>query len=308
MSCADFSGNGPHPQPFPPRGRGERDGNQLTNSLPLGGKGGGWGPSTWQIHDIGADRTLVLLPGWATDARIFAGLEIRYNTIMPQVRERKTGTVPFFRRFSGKWGLSPFFAALATLLRDRTTPTTLVGWSLGGFAAADFARQYPELVSRLILVGVRHRFPLEQIAARRQALREDRARCLADFYRQCFLPAQRADFRRFHAELEPAYLREFSAEALEAGLDYLETVELSAETLPACPITLVHGEQDIIAPVEEARELAGIRPPIPQPLSPRGARGEADLAGLGGRITLHVLPAGHAAFLHPEFLTILHDA
>ncbi|HEY3415443.1 MAG TPA: alpha/beta hydrolase [Armatimonadota bacterium] len=304
----------------------------------------------WIIRDIGAPRTLVLLPGWATDARIFASLNIAYNIITPKVRSSAAspewnegeGASLLSResritRLPQTTGTRRYYKpdSLASLLQELATPVTLCGWSLGGFAAADFARQYPELVSKLILIGVRRRFPPELIAARRQALREDRPRCLSDFYRQCFLPAQRSDFRRFRAELELAYLQDFSTDDLEAGLDYLASVELSAEALSACPTVLVHGEQDVIAPISEARELAAVRPPIPDPFPPRGKGVERNVVkstpsplaprgergwGIGGRqperaesgntnITLHVLPnAGHAAFLHPEFQTILHDA
>lgn len=132
----------------------------------------------------------------------------------------------------------------------------LLGWSLGGYAAAWFARCYPELVARVILAGVRPHYPAAQLAAMRDALTRDRAACLTTFYRQCFLPAQRTDYRRFRTELEPAYQAEFPTDALLAGLDYLEASMLAPASLPPVPTTLVHGAQDVIAPIKETRRLA----------------------------------------------------
>jgi len=202
-----------------------------------------------------------LLPGWATDARIFDGLDLPGDVISP--RQPLTGDIDSLAEFLQIAGCAP---------------AVLLGWSLGGVAAARFTRRHPALVARLVLVGIRRRYPAAQIAEMRQALREDRARCLKDFYRQCFLPAQRDAYRRFHAMLEPAYLADFSDWELPAGLDYLERTALAPEELPP-GTTIVHGARDVIAPPAEAVRLAG----------------EAGAV-------LHLLPdVGHAAFLAEEF-------
>jgi len=218
----------------------------------------------WQYQRRNGSRPVVLLPGWATDARVFAGLDIPSDVIRP--------TYP----------LTGDIDSLAEFLREReSAPALLLGWSLGGFAAVRFARRYPALVERVVLVGIRGRYPAGQLDEKRQTVRRDRLCCLTDFYRQCFLPAQRADYRRFRVELEPAYLSRFTAVELEAGLDYLERIALEPDDLPPGTI-IVHGAKDIIAPPAEACRLA----------RDAGA-------------VLHLLPrAGHAAFLAEDFLSI----
>jgi len=218
----------------------------------------------WQYERRNGGRPVVLLPGWATDARIFDGLNLPGDVIRPC--GLLTGEIDSLAEF---------------LMKQGCAPVLLLGWSLGGFAAAQFASRHPALVERVVLVGIRRRYPAGQIEEMRQVLREDRARCLAGFYRQCFLPAQREDYRRFRATLEPAYLAECSDAELLQGLEYLETVALEPDDLPP-GVAIVHGARDVIAPVIETRRLAG------------------DAGAI-----LHVLPgAGHAAFLAEEFLSL----
>mgnify|MGYP000441831962 CR=1 FL=1 len=80
------------------------------------------------------DPSMVLLPGWATDGRIFEG-------VLPGVTAVTTGPLRPDR----------FSRRLAAFL-DRTArgPVTVVGWSLGGFLAAEFA---PKVRVNAIEVG-----------------------------------------------------------------------------------------------------------------------------------------------------------
>ena len=43
---------------------------------------------------------------------------------------------------------------------------------------------------------------------------------------------------------------------LREGLTYLAGARLSGGTLPACPVTIVHGERDVVAPFSEAEGVA----------------------------------------------------
>ena len=120
------------------------------------------------------DPSLVLLPGWATDGRVFDGL-------FPGVAAVTTGPL----RPEG------FTRRLASFL-DRSVrgPVDVIGWSLGGFLAAEFARERPERVRRVVLVGIRRGYPAADLSAVRASLLRDREACLSTFYAQCFLPAQ----------------------------------------------------------------------------------------------------------------------
>ena len=216
------------------------------------------------------DPSTVLLPGWATDGRIFEG-------VLPGVAAVTTGPL----RPEG------FSRRLAAFL-DRTArgPVTVVGWSLGGFLAAEFALEYPDRVRRAVLVGIRRAYPERDVEAILRSLSADPAGCLSGFYARCFYPSQMPAYRRFRVGLQAAYLREMDGDALREGLSYLASARLSGETLPACPVAIVHGEKDVVASFAEAE----------------------DVAREAGSATFHPLPgAAHAAFLADGFRAVVGD-
>jgi pimeloyl-ACP methyl ester carboxylesterase len=216
------------------------------------------------------DPSMVLLPGWATDGRIFEG-------VLPGVTAVTTGPLRPDR----------FATRLASFLdRAARGPVTVVGWSLGGFLAAEFAREYPDRVRRVVLVGIRREYPEGDVAGVLRSLSADPGACLTAFYAQCFFPSQMPAYRRFRGGLQAAYLREMDAGALREGLSYLASARLSGETLPACPVAIVHGEMDVVAPLAEAEGVARE----------------------GGNATFHPLPgAAHAAFLADRFHAVVAD-
>jgi len=214
--------------------------------------------------------SVVLLPGWATDGRIFEG-------VLPGVTAVTTGPLRpegFPRRLA------------AFLDRAAPGPVAVVGWSLGGFLAAEFAREYPDRVRRVVLVGIRREYPEGDVAGVLRSLSSDPGACLTAFYAQCFFPSQMPAYRRFRAGLQAAYLREMDGGALREGLSYLAGARLSGETLPACPVAIVHGGKDVVAPLAEAEGVARE----------------------GGNATFHPLPgAAHAAFLADGFRAVAAD-
>lgn len=212
---------------------------------------------------------VVMLPGWATDGRVFAlrgaiGARVLTGTFLPD----------------------RYMRPLADYLENAALgPVTLVGWSLGGFAAVEFARAYPRLVGRLVLVGVRRSYPAEEIAAFRDALLADRERCLGRFYRECFLPAHAGEYKGFREGLMRSYMAEMSMTDLLEGLEYLAAQEITPAALSRCPVTLIHGGRDPIAPPAEARDIVD-----------------------SASAKLMMLPrAGHAAWLTDEFASVVAD-
>jgi pimeloyl-[acyl-carrier protein] methyl ester esterase len=229
-------------------------------------------PGTEEFFVVGGggDPSMVLLPGWATDGRIFEGA-LTGGTAVTTGPLRPEG---FSRRLA------------AFLDRTARGPVTVVGWSLGGFLAAEFAREYPDRVRRVVLVGIRREYPEGDVEAVLRSLSADPGGCLTGFYAQCFYPSQIPAYRRFRSGLQAAYLREMDGGALREGLSYLAKARLSGETLPACPVAIVHGEKDVVAPFAEAERLAR----------------EV------GNATFHPLPgASHAAFLAGGFRAVVAD-
>ncbi len=192
----------------------------------------------WRYHDRQMNRTLVYLPGWATDARLLPVERLDWNIITPERPLTGLASLP---------SLAVFLRAL--------TPVTVLGWSLGGLLAVEFARQYPSYIDRLWLASLRPRYPRPQVLALRESLVQQPERALRQFYRQCFYPAQMADYGHFRLRWEQEYLADFPRDSLLAGLDFLAGVDLPSTALP-CPTLCVHGEQDVVAPYAEARAWA----------------------------------------------------
>ncbi|MBP2684839.1 MAG: Methyltransferase type 12, partial [Deltaproteobacteria bacterium] len=109
---------------------------------------------------------------------------------------------------------------------------------------------------RVVLVGIRRGYPEGDVAGVLRSLLADPGSCLPAFYARCFYPSQMAAYRRFRSGLQPAYLREMDPGVLRDGLSYLADARLSGEALPACPVAIVHGEEDVVAPLAAAGRRA----------------------------------------------------
>jgi len=182
----------------------------------------------------------VFLPGWAFDGRICLSIPF-------------TGSFLYPESFLEPETLAHDLAA--ALDARRMTSVAIVGWSMGGFIALDFARQYPERVRSVVLIGMRHYWPPADIAAIREGLLQDRNAFLTDFYRKCFL-GNRRSYIDFVSTLQPDYIEHADTELLLRGLSYLDGKKL----LPVAdlPVRLIHGRRDIIAPPPEQLLPAGL--------------------------------------------------
>jgi pimeloyl-ACP methyl ester carboxylesterase len=91
--------------------------------------------------DRGFKEHIVLIPGWATDWRIFAELDLNYNYLLPVEFD------PFnFER--------ELIEQLDKLSLDKIS---LFGWSMGGFLAAGFSANNPQRVHELIFLSIRQK-------------------------------------------------------------------------------------------------------------------------------------------------------
>lgn len=192
----------------------------------------------WQFVPRGEDSTLVLIPGWAFDERVFSDLELPFNYGL------------------ASWVQPDEFEArlVAFLERESLAKVTLFGWSLGAVLAAQFALAHPERVEAVQLAALRPGYAADEIKKQRQALQQRPADALAEFYRRAFL-GQREDYRHFRETLEADYLQRFSRADLEEGLDFLAREKVTAEMLDAVKATVYQGERDLVAPLELVARL-----------------------------------------------------
>ena len=100
----------------------------------------GSGPEVILLHGLGGDKGnwRMTLPVLAARFHVYAPDQIGFGqSDKPQINYRVATLVDFLSAFYKKMGISK---------------ATLVGNSLGGWVAMDFALQYPDKVSRLVLV------------------------------------------------------------------------------------------------------------------------------------------------------------
>lgn len=196
--------------------------------------------SEFKFRDRGFKDTLVLIPGWATDWRIFNRLELDYNYLLIT----KLYTSDFNRELSSQ------------LEQLKISKVSVLGFSLGGFLAAEFACGYPEKIARLILLGARKCYDPRLLENIKREIRADRRPWLYKFYLNCFSKADTQGREWFRKNLLKEYMDKLSLDELIRGLDYLASHALHTETLAKVEdIRIFHGSDDMIAPVKEALEI-----------------------------------------------------
>ena len=188
--------------------------------------------------DRGAQDTMVLIPGWATDYRIFNMLELPFNYLLPL-----------------DFSPAVFNEKLIRQLKERSiSKVSVFGWSLGGFMASDFAARYPELVDRLILISIRDSYTKEEISHIKDYLRKNKRGYLYKFYTSCF--SKDDDISWFRKNLLKEYCEMFNLDYLISTLDYLADRRIDTGPLREIErIEFIHGEHDKIAPIKEARQV-----------------------------------------------------
>lgn len=191
----------------------------------------------------GFKETLVLIPGWATDHRIFSAFELSYDYLVP------TGFSP-----------AGFVDDLVLLLDRLVLPrVSLWGWSLGGFLASEFAARFPARVKALTVSNIRRRYESSLLDGIRNKILKDKKAYLYKFYLSCFSRADAEGLEWFRKNLLKDYLERMETAHLLEGLDYLASVRFDPPLLQGIKeIRCFHGEDDAIAPYPEAQEAVAL--------------------------------------------------
>lgn len=222
-------------------------------------------------------KHITLLHGWGTHPVI-------WDPLLEKLPGARAQPLPGYAGSPAAFTLEQIAERVGERLE---TGTLLVGWSLGGLAAAHIAQLFPGRMRGLVLVAATPCFVnradwvhgieakvFDQFAA---SLENDYAGTIRRFLS---LQAQgSSETREVLAQLRRRLLDQpRPAEGvLEAGLEILKRTDLR-EGLKSLdmPLTLIHGSGDKLAPVSAARWLAGNQP----------------------HAKLHVIEgAGHAPFL-----------
>jgi len=227
--------------------------------------------SRFRIIERGHQEVICLIPGWATDYRIFDALDLNYNYLLPLE----------INPFDFEKGLADFLEA------NSLNRVSLFGWSQGGFLACGFVSNMPEKVNQLILLGIRRSYDRNLLQDIRLKLENNREAFLYKFYLDCFSKADKQSLAWFKKYLLKDYLDTMSFECLKAGLDYLTGAQIEPEYLAGIRrIKIFHGSQDKIAPLKEAMEIKSQLP-------------NAEFISLDG--------SGHFLFLRPGFKERLNE-
>ena len=188
----------------------------------------------------GFKDNLVLIPGWATDWRIFDGLDLNYNYIS-------------LTEFSP----SNFVGGLSQYLENNSIDkVSMFGWSMGAFLAADFTVRNQNKVKELYLLSIRKKYKPEVLGEIKDKLVKNKTAWLYKFYLSCFSRQDSGALEWFRKGLLKDYLKKYGLSKLCAGLDYLSGAELDTGSLAKLGrLKIFHGVEDAIAPFKEAQEI-----------------------------------------------------
>ncbi|MFH1875923.1 MAG: alpha/beta fold hydrolase [Candidatus Omnitrophota bacterium] len=195
--------------------------------------------SQFNFLDRGNEQTVVLIPGWATDHRIFTHLDLAANYLV------MTSCLP-----------NDFDSALINALDEHNIRrASYLGVSLGGFMAARFAAHHPARIQELILVSIREQYPAVDIEQVARYLVKNKKAYLSKFYSQCF--NDECAMGVFERGLFDEYCNTFELDFLLETLQYLKEARIEDATLAGLAhVKIIHGASDRIAPCIEAYELS----------------------------------------------------
>jgi pimeloyl-ACP methyl ester carboxylesterase len=183
---------------------------------------------------------MVLIPGWASDYRIFKRLDLGYNYLFPLKFKPLTFAEDLLRQLN----------------KSAIEKISLFGWSMGGFLASDFSAKNPERVDELILAGVQKKFRPQLLQDTKLKLKENKRAFLYKLYFNCFSKQDEEALAWFKEHLLMTYIDELKLEDLLCGLDYLSGTQINPASLGQIRrIRIFHGDEDKIVPLEAARQI-----------------------------------------------------
>jgi pimeloyl-[acyl-carrier protein] methyl ester esterase len=220
------------------------------------------------VESVGTGPPLVLLHGWALHSGLWGPLQARLaqrhrvHAIDLPGHGHSAATDPYT--------MASIVAAIDAAVADET-PVSVLGWSLGGAVAMEWALAQPGRIDRLLLVATSPRFVAGEgwphaMAAETLARFGDELRVAYRPTLQRFLSLQLHGSDHGRAALAAMRKQLFSrgepsGAVLERALGLLAGVDLRARVRAlAVPTLVVSGDRDTLAPAAAGRWLAAALP------------------------------------------------
>lgn len=196
--------------------------------------------SKFEFIPRGFSDTAVLIPGWASDCRIFAPLNLPYNYLLPV-----------------RINFSDFQKELLEALEKSSLPKVhLLGWSLGVFLAMEFATKNPLRVKGLFLLSIAKEFDPNLLKEIEPKLKKNKRAYLYKFYQDCFSPEDKTGCCWFKKNLLRDYIESMKLDDLISGLDYLSHARLMPKDASGIDkVRIFHGEKDRIMSFVDATSI-----------------------------------------------------
>lgn len=221
-------------------------------------------PPGLHVEMHGAGEPLLLIAGLGQASWV-------WQDVLPAFAERRRVTI-FDNRGTGR-SPGPGRASVTELATDAASllegPTDLLGLSMGGYVALTVALDRPDLVRSLVLIGTgaggagRVSRPRHVVTAFSEAMglpHEEFGRRTMPY---TFAPGwTEANPERFERALAARLERPTAYESLEAHVAACYDFYAAARVVERIevPALVIHGDQDLIVPVENGRLLASRLP------------------------------------------------
>lgn len=217
-----------------------------------------WGGRPAEIREAGQGPAILLLHGFPLDGAMWSGvarlLAPRLRVLKPDLPGRENTPA----EADGMEGYADFVEAV---LRELPAPVGLVGFSMGGYVALALMKRRPEKVRALSLVDTRAAADDEAGKAKRDEaiakVRAEGVRAIADMMVEKLLAPDSLRKGELVERVRRIMLRQ-DPKTIEADLKAMKERPDSRDFLPeiSVPTLVAVGEQDVLTPPSEAREMA----------------------------------------------------
>lgn len=208
-------------------------------------------------------RSLILIAGWAhtehalhpvASALHAAAYDVRLKSSLRLLGRTEKTTLQDSDPKPCR--LSSYAKGLKQILEKREDPSVVIGWSAGGVVALEVARENPELIEALVLVGATPKFcagdgypwgvAARNVRAMILEIKKYPKAVLNRFFQDVSWPTVESESCR-NKKVIAAH--DVGIEHLVHGLHYLQKIDLR-DRLNALeiPILIIHGREDRIVP------------------------------------------------------------